>query len=45
LNGRFSAFGDVGFAVSNSKTRIGTLAESSGTSWGTRSGVGVVCYL
>jgi Outer membrane protein beta-barrel domain len=45
LSDRFSAFGEVGLAVSNSKTRIGTLAgESSGTSWGTRSGVGVVVY-
>ena len=45
LGDRFSLFGEVGFGFSHSDSKISlSTSSSSGTSWGTRAGVGVVFY-
>jgi hypothetical protein len=43
LSDKFSAFGEIGFGVSWAKT-TSSLTSSKGTSWGTRTGVGVIFY-
>jgi hypothetical protein len=44
LSDKFSVFGEVGFGVSRAKLTGSTPTKSTGTSWGTRTGVGVIFY-
>ena len=45
LGDKFSVFGELGFGVTYSKaTNNTTSTKTTGTSWGTRSGVGVIFY-
>jgi hypothetical protein len=44
LSDKFSLFGEVGFGVTRSTSTGSVTTKSTGDSWSTRSGVGVILY-